>query len=134
MASSNSSIALELMSMISQHNYVDLVSHLTQTDVFPQHTYPLTLLSQIYWLDTRKCYRQKRKNLTQLFELFGVLNDKEPETIRSDMISRIKHECNYYEHVDRDHLKRINLNINQWLNLMESPSVFTDELMLFALA
>ena len=50
------------------------------------------------------------------------------------MISRIKHECNYYEHVGRDHLKRIGLNINQWLSLMERPSIFGDELMLFALA
>ena len=82
-----------------------------QRDVFPQHTYPLTLLSEIYWLDTRKCYRQKRKNLDQLFELFGVLNNEDPENIRLDMISRIKHECNYYEHVGRDHLKRIGLNI-----------------------
>ena len=50
------------------------------------------------------------------------------------MIIRIKHECNYYKHVGHDHLKRIGLNINQWLSLMESPSVFGDELMLFALA
>ena len=134
MESSSSSIALEIMNMISPHNYVDQVSHITQRDVFPQHTYPLMPLSEIYWLDTRKCYRQKRKNLTQLFKVFGALNNEDPETIRSDMISRIKHECNYYKHVDRDHLKRIGLNINQWLNLMESSSVFADELMLFALA
>ena len=84
-------------------------------------------------MDTQKCYQQKRKNLTQLFELFGVLSEEEPENIRSDMISRIKYECNYYKHVGRDHLKRIGLNINQWLSLMESPSIFGDELMLFAL-
>ena len=102
--------------------------------MFPQQMYPLTLLSQIYWMDTQKCYQQKCKNPTQLFELFVALSEEEPENIRSDMISRIKHECNYYEHVGCNHLKRIGLNINQWLSLMESPSIFGDELMLFALA
>ena len=124
----------ELMNMISQHNYVDIISQLTLRDVFPQRTYPLTPLSQIYWMDTRKCYQQKRKNPTQLLDIFGALSEEEPENIRSDMISRIKHECNYYEHVGHDHLKRIGLNIHQWLSLMESPSIFGDELMLFALA
>ena len=103
-------------------------------DVLPQHSYPLTPLSQRYWMDTQRCYHDKRKNPDQLFEIFASLNDEDPVNVRSDMISRIKHECNYYEIVGKDHLKRVGLNINQLLSLMESPSVYGDELMLFALA
>ena len=77
---------------------------------------------------------KREKNPDQLFDMFGSLNNNDPLNLRFDMISRIKHECNYYETVSKDHLKRIGLNIHQWLSLMESPSVYRDKLMLFALA
>ena len=113
---------------------MDLISHLAMRDILPQRTYPLTPLSQKYWMDTHRCYNDKRKNPDQLFDMFTSLNDDDPQNIRSDIISRIKHECNYYETVGKDHLKRVGLNIHQWLSLMESPSMYGDELMLFALA
>ena len=71
-------------------------------------------------MDTRRCYQAKRKNPDQLYDIFASMNDEDPVNVRSDMISRIKHECNYYESVGRNHLKKTGLNIHQCLSLMES--------------
>ena len=130
----SSSITSELLSMIQPYNYTDCISHLAMRDVLPQCSYPLTPLSQIYLMDTCRCYQMKRENPDQLYEIFTAMNEEDPINVRYDMISHIKHECNYYESFGKNNLNKTGLNIHQWLSLMESPSVYADELMLFALA
>ena len=91
-------------------------------------------LSHSYWLDTSRCYIQRRKNSQQLFELFGSFSDTTPEKVRFDIIEHIMKNKEYYLQSGRTHLKKVKLSIDEWLDLMKSDSVFGDELMLFALA
>ena len=127
-------MACELLQLLSPHNYTELVQHLTNKDIFAQKLFELTELSETHWLDTRKCYRQRRKNTHQVFELFGSFNDEHPIKVRKDTIHHICQNKAYYANVGCEHLKCIKLSINKWLLLMTLESVFGDELMIFALS
>ena len=129
-----SSIANKLFDLLSAYNYTTDVTHLTNRDVLAQKVFPHTPLSHTYWLDTHRCYTQCKKNSQQLFELFGAFNDESAKTVRSAMITHINAEKEFYSHVSGQHLKKLKLSIEEWLNLMCSDSVFADELMLYTLA
>ena len=110
------------------------VIHLTNRDILTQKVFPHMPLSQTYWLDTRRCYNQQKKNSQKLFEIFGSFNDEPANQVRSAMITHIKAERDFYSLVGDQHLKKLKLSIDEWLGLMHSDSVFGDELMLYALA
>ena len=57
----STSIASKLFNMINEYDYMDLISHLAIGDVLPQQTYPLTPLSQKYWMDTRDVIMKRGK-------------------------------------------------------------------------
>ena len=99
------SISHELLSSISQYNYTSEVVHLAVRDVLPQCAYKLTGLSKNYWLDTRRCYRLGCKNPDQLYELFGALNEEDPDEVRVDIITWIRNEFNFYNTVGKTHLR-----------------------------
>ena len=127
------SMAGELMQLLSAHNYTECIQHLSNKEVFAQKLFVLTELSETHWLDTRKCYGQRRKNSNQVFELFGSFNDENPFQVRKDMIQHIHQNKSFYAKVGQEHLKRIKLTIDEWLLLMTLDSVFGDELMIYAL-
>ena len=124
----------ELLNSISSYNYISEVIHLAVRDVLPQQVYKLTGLGKNYWLDTRRCYHFGCKNPDQLFELFGLLIKEDASEVRADIIHLILSDPNFYLKVGRTHLNKLGLTLDQWLLLMESPSVYGDELMLYALA
>ena len=124
----------ELLHLLSPYNYTDNIAHLSVKDVFPQKLYALTELNEQYWMDTRRCYRNRRKNSNQIFELFAALNNEDPANLHKDMISRIIEEKSLYSNIGVTHLKKLKLSKDEWLMLMASESVFADELMIFALS
>ena len=128
------SIAGELMQLLSLHNYTKHIQHLSNKKVFVQKLFALTELSETHWLDTRKCYHQRRKNSNQVFKLFSSFNDKNPFQVRKDMIQHTCQNKSFYANVGQEHLKCIKLTIDEWLLLMTSDSVFGDELMIYALS
>ena len=119
---------------MSKYSYVTNVVHLTNREFLSKKVFPRMPLSHSYWLDTSRCYNQRRKNSQQLFELFGSFSDTTPEKVRFDIIEHIMKNKEYYSQSGRTHLKKVKLSIDEWLDLMKSDSVFGDELMLFALA
>ena len=128
-------IASELLEMISTHSYTSKVEHIPVREVLPQKVYPQTPLSDIYWLDTRHCYRAgRKKNSNQLYEIFGLLSESDPNDVSLSVLDIIKQNEQYYVSVGHNHLKRLGLTLTDWILLMSSESVYADELMLFALA
>ena len=118
------SMAGELLQLLSPHNYTDCIQHLSNKEVFVQKLFVLTELSETHWLDTRKCYHQRRKNSNQVFELFGSFNDENPAQVRKDIIQHICENRSFYAKVGQEHLKHIKLTIDQWILLMSCDSVF----------
>ena len=128
---SSKSMAAELFQMLLPYNFSRNIAHLLVKDVFAQKLFPLTELSENYWMDTRKCYKNHRK----IFKLFTSFNDENPMQVRySNIIQHILHDKEYYAHVGTTHLKRMKLDIDSWIKLMSANSVFADELMIFALS
>ena len=130
----STSISTELFNMLLPYNFTQSISHLSVKDVFTQKSFPLTELSENYWMDTRKCYRNHRKNSDQIFEMFAAYNDASPKQVRTKIIQYITNDKEYFAHVGYQHLKCLKLNITNWLKLMSADSVFADELMIFALS
>ena len=128
------SMAHELLHFLSLYNYTERILYLTIKDVFAQKLFALTELSDTHWLDTHKCYGQRRKNSQQLLDIFAAFCDEEPNQVHTEMIKHINQERDCYMRVGVNHLKWIKLTIDEWLRLMSSESVFTDELMLYALS
>ena len=124
----------ELIQMLTPYNYVSQIAHLTNSDVCPQKAFSLCKLSSEYWLDTCNCYKQRRKNSQQLFELFGVFSEEDPAVVRRFIINHVKQEKELYRSVGSHHLRKLKLSIEQWIKLMSSDSVFGDELMVYALS
>ena len=87
-----------------------------------------------YWLDVRHCYRYGKKNLQQLFEIFGCFNNEEPEDVRSDICNRIKMEMKLYAKVGTVHLLFISNDIEKWLKIMKNNRNYGDPLMLYTLS
>ena len=133
-ASSSSSISTELFNMLSPYNFTETISHLSVKDVFAQKLFPLTELSDNYWMDTRRCYRYQKKNSDQIFELFTSFNDASPKQVRTEIIQYITNEKETFARIGYYHLKRLKLSITNWLKLMSANSVFVDELMIFTLS
>ena len=130
----SSSIVSELLHLLSTHNYSGDITHLTNRDVLAQKVYPHTPLSKTYWLDTCQCYTQWKKNSQQLFELFGVFNEEPATKVRSDMITHIIAEKEFYSCIRSNHLKKLKLSIDDRIQLMQLDSVFGDKLMLCTLS
>ena len=122
------------MNLLSPYNYSCNVSHLMVKDVFPQKLIPLTELSEQYWMDTHRCYRNRRKNSTQIYELFASFKDEDPKAVKTEIINRIIREKSVYSSVSAQHLRRLKLSLDDWIKLMSSESMFADELMIFALS
>ena len=127
-------MASELFHLLSEYNYTRQVIHLTQKDVLTQKVFPHMPLSTMYWLDMCRCYKHRKKNVQQLFELFATFNEEDALNVRSEMIKCIRQEKSFYESVRYNHLKRMKLSLDDWLQLMSSDSNFADELMLYALS
>ena len=85
-------------------------------------------------MDTRKCYKQRRKNSQQIFEIFGAFNEENLSQVRENIVKLIQQEKDIYSSVGQHHLRRSKLSIEKWIMLMSSDSVFGDELMLYALS
>ena len=133
-ASSSSSISTKLFNMLSPYNFTQTISHLSVKDVFAQKLFPFTELSDNYWMDMRRCYRNQKKNSDQIFELFASYNDASPKQVCTKIIQYITSEKETFAHIGYHHLKHLKLSITNWLKLMSADSVFADELMIFALS
>ena len=119
----SSSMSEELLHLLLPYNYTGNVVHLLVKDVFPQKLYALAELNDNYWMDTRRCYRNRRKNSNQVFELFAALNNEDPSNLQMDMITRITEEKSLYSSIGSTHLKKLKLSIDEWLRL-SSDSIF----------
>ena len=130
----STSISTELFNMLLPYNLTQSISHLSVKDVFAQKLFPLTELSENYWMDMRKCYRNHKKNSDQIFEMSAAYNNASPKQVCTKIIQYIMNDKEYFAHVGYQHLKCLKLNIINWLKLMSADSVFADELMIFGLS
>ena len=126
-------MAFELMNLVSPYNYTRNLVHLNKNDILDQPAFDKLELSAKYWLDLRHCYRYGKKNLQQLFEIFGYFNSEEPEDVRSDICTHIKMEMELYAKVGTVHLLFIDSDIAKWLKAMKNNRNYGDPLMLYTL-
>ena len=119
--------------MLSPYNFTQSIPHLSVKDVFAQKLFPFTELSESYWMDTRKCYKNRKKNSNQIFEMFTIFDDESPIQVHRNIIQHIIMDKEFYARVGSYHLKCLKLNVDSWIKLMSFDSVFADELMIFAL-
>ena len=61
-------------------------------------------------------------------------NDDEPENVRKLVLENIIKDKELYMNVGQEHLRHLKIDIDSWIKLMSSDSVFGDELMIFALS
>ena len=127
-------MAGELFQLLSPYNHINIIAHLSNKDIFAQKHFVHHWLNKSYWMDTRKCYNQRRKNSQQIFEIFGAFNEESPSQVRENVVKLIQQEKDIYSSVGQHHLHRCKLSIDEWIMLMSSDSVFSDELMLYALS
>ena len=127
-------MAGELFHLLSPYNHINIIAHLSNKDIFAQKHFVHHWLNKSYWMDTRKCYKQRRKNSQQIFEIFGAFNEENPSQVRENIVKLIQQEKDIYSSVGQHHLRRSKLSIEEWIMLMSSDSVFGDELMLYALS
>ena len=127
-------MAGELFELLLPYNHINIIAHLSIKDVFAQKHFVHHWLSKSYWMDTRKCYKQRHKNSQQIFEIFGTFNEEEPSQVQENVVKIIYQDKDLHSSVGQHHLRRSKLNIDEWIKLMSSDSVFGDELMLYALS
>ena len=129
----SSSMAGELFDLLSPYSYTNIIAHLMARDILAQKSFGCQRLSNTYWLHTRKCYKHRRKNSQQLFKIFAVYNDDEPENVHKLVLDNIIKDKELYMSVGQEHLHHLKINIDAWIKLMSSNSVFGDELMIYPL-
>ena len=124
----------ELFQLLSPYNHINIIAHLSNKDIFVQKHFVYHWLNKSYWMDTRKCYKQRRKNSQQIFEIFGAFNEENPTQVRENVVKLIQEEKDIYSSVGQHDLCHCKLSIDEWIILMSSDSVFSDKLMLYALS
>ena len=127
-------MAGKLFHLLSPYNHINIIAHLSIKDVFAQKHFVHHWLSKSYWMDTHKCYKQRCKYSQQIFEIFATFNEEEPSQVRKDIVKLIQQEKDLYSTIGQHHLRCSKLNIEEWIKLMLSDSVFGDELMLYTLS
>ena len=128
------SIVHELLNLISQYNYTNMIGYISPRQSISHGDYHKYYLSEEYWLDTRRCFRYGKENPDQLFEIFGAFNDEDPIDVHDDICNRISRESELYASVGHVTLGMRSLHISDWIKSMQKPDTFSDELMLFALS
>ena len=127
-------MAGELFQLLSPYNHINIIAHLSNKDIFAQKHFVHHWLNKSYWMDTRKCYNQRRKNSQQIFKIFGAFNEESQSQVHENVVQLIQQEKDIYSSVDQHHLCCCKLSIDEWIMLMSSDSVFGDKLMLYALS
>ena len=69
-----------------------------------------------------------------MFEMFGTFSNETAADVRAGMIAVIRLDLDYYKRVGHVILGFKNINILQWMEVMEKPTVAADELAIFALS
>ena len=133
MANENS-IPHELMSIISEYPYRRYVQVISSRDAVSKEDFDDMPLSRDYWIDSRRSYCGKLMNSDFLFEHFGLFSSEDGWTVRKQMVTLIRRECELYDTVGRVVLNMHGCDIDDWLSEMEDPINPLDELMLYALS
>ena len=97
-------MAGELFHLLLPYNHTNAIAHLSVKDVFAQKHFMHHWLSKTYWMDTCKCYKQRRKNSQQMFDIFAAFNDEEPSQVCEDIVKLIQQEKEIYSSVGHYHL------------------------------
>ena len=76
----------------------------------------------------------KKINKQCMFEMFGMFSNETAADVRAGMIAVIWLDLDYYKRIGHVILGFKNINILQWMDVMEKPTVATDKLAIFALS
>ena len=96
------SIATELLSCVSNFNYVERISCLDTSDFVPIRNFPKTELGKIFVIKRDNCLQNGVINNNQLFSRFGLFSDEEADSVRTDIIDRLYTGSRIYEHVGKE--------------------------------
>ena len=128
------SIAVELMSIVSQYVYKRTVQYISPRDAVSQEQFDNKEISNSHWIDRRRSYSGRVRNSEFLFELFGSFSSETGPSVREDMIKRIELERPLYDRVGSVVLSMRGCNIEEWMEDMSDHNHYPDELMLYALS
>ena len=99
---SETSIASELLSLISCFPYQTYVQCILPRDAVSDEDFAENHLSSEYWIDSRRSLRKgKFINSDYLFEHFGLFSNDDGWTVRKEMIQRVRQEKEVYRSVGR---------------------------------
>ena len=69
-----------------------------------------------------------------MFEMIGTFSNETASDVRAGMVAVMRLDLNYYKKIRHVILGLKNINIMQWMDVMEKPTVAADELAIFILS
>ena len=132
--SERGSLAMELYNALRTFPFRGMVSFIRKSSRLTHKEFKDMELSKEYWLDTRNCKRGKKINKQCVFEMFGTFSNETASDVRAGMIAVIRLDLDYYKRIGHVILGFKNINLWQWMEVMEKPTVAADELAIFALS
>ena len=133
-ASEHGSFAMELYNALYTFPFRGMVSYIRKSSSLTHREFNDSELSKDYWLDTRNCKRGKKINKQCMLEMFGMFSNETASDVLAGMVAVMRLDLNYYKKIGHVILGFKNINIMQWMDGMEKPTVAADELAIFILS
>ena len=135
MAEGGGSIAEELFDAIRLRDYCEYVPKLNKADIMNPKEFAESMYSDIYELDTRICYHDRRINKDHIYDIFSDFSGTDASTAKVDMLSEVSENYDWYESRGRVILNIQGRTLASWLSYhLERKSARADELALYALS
>ena len=129
------SIAEELFDAIRLRDYCEYIPKLNKADIMSPSEFAASSYSQLYDLDTRICYHDKRINRDHVYDIFSDFSRTDASTAKVDMLSEISENYDWYESRGRVVLNFQGRTLASWLSFhLERKSARADKLALYALS
>ena len=127
------SIAEELMCLVSEYDYVSVIPCLDTRDFVTLKEFCKTDLGKVFVINRDGCIRAGRINNNHLFSMFGKYSHEDPDSVRSDTITRLETGSRVYSQVGTEFFEYRKTNFREWALTSCSQYYYGDELLLFAL-
>ena len=129
-------LAKEIMSSFTSKNYCEYVTYLTNRDTVSITTFSSTSIGKLYWIDLRRCFKDNKLDPSHVLEIFCDYSGFTTDELRERIIRimRLKNEVRFWSHAGSVVTQMNFVTYDEWLDMMENPNTFVDELMLYALS
>ena len=126
-------MAEELLQIIRDSRYNPTIVPLNHDDVMTKKDFMASRLSSDFWLDTRHCFVNRKRNPMCMYQLFANWSNDDPSDLKDNILSLIEKDYSYYDRISKFWTKFKGISFDTWIYDQVDRFQFADELMLFIL-